>query len=127
MVCDTDLTPPTADRSLRGVVVVNTRPPTRYAFSLTALGLSHTVGSGVYAVWLLPSTLLSSGDYQLLSSQTPLFVGVIRPTVGPGGRLAVEGLLPKSAGGAYLVRLTFQPRPSSHTPGRTVLQGFIGL
>lgn len=127
MVCDTDLTPAGADRSLRGVVVVNTRPPTRYAFSLTASGLSRTVGSGAYAVWLAPATRLSSGAYQLLSSQAALFVGVIQPTVGPSGRVAVQGLLPPSAGGDYLVRLTFQARPSSRTSGRTILQGFIGL
>jgi len=127
MVCDTDLRPPAAGRSRRGSFVVNTRPPTRYAFSLTASRLSGTVGSGVYAVWLLPATRLPSGAYQLLSSQTPLFVGVIRPTVGPGGRLAVQGLLPQAANGDYLVRLTVQPQPSSHTPGRTILQGFIGL
>jgi hypothetical protein len=127
MVCDTDLTPPGADRSLRGVVVVHTRPPTRYAFSLTATGLSRPAGSGVYALWLLPATQSPSGGYQLLSGPAALFVGVIRPTVGPNGRLAIEGLLPQSASGDYLVRLTVEPRPSSHTPGRTILQGFIGL
>ncbi len=126
-VCDTDLRPAGFDRSLHGSLVVNTRPPTRNAFSLTASGLSRTVGSGVYAVWLAPATRLSSGAYELLSSQAPLFVGVIRPTVGPSGRLSVQGLFPQSAGGDYLVRLTVQPRPSSQTPGRTVLQDFIGL
>ncbi|MGO9958079.1 MAG: hypothetical protein ACLP50_19270 [Solirubrobacteraceae bacterium] len=125
--CATDLTPPTADRSQRGAFVVNTRPPTRYSFSLTASGLSRTVGSALYAVWLLPATQLSSGAYQLLSWQAPLLVGVIRPTVGATGRLAVQGLLPQSAAGAYLVRLTLQPRASSRTPGRTILQGSIDL
>jgi hypothetical protein len=126
MVCNADLSPPRPG-SPRGVVVVNTRPPTRYAFSLTASGLARTAGSGVYAVWLVPATQLPFGGYQLLRSQAELFVGVIRPTVGPSGRLAVEGLLPQSASGDYLVRVTLQPHPSSRTPGRTILQGFIGL
>ncbi len=129
-VCDTELRAPRAPRAgsaARGVLVVNTRPPTRFVFSLTASGVAPTADAQIYAVWLLPATRLSSGAYQPLAGQTPLFVGVIRPPVAHTERLAVEGLLPQSASGDYLLRLTRQPRPSATTPGTTVLQGFIGL
>ncbi len=127
MVCDTELRAPGGGGSARGVVVVNTRPPTRFVFSLTASGLAPNARANAYAVWLLPATRLASGAYQLLSGQTLLLVGVVRPSVARTGLVAVEGLLPQSASGDYLMRLTLQPRPSSRTPGPTVLQGFIGL
>ncbi len=126
-VCDTALRAPRGGGSARGVVVVDTRPPTRFVFSLTASGVAPNAGADVYAVWLVPATRLGSGAYRLLAGQAPLFVGVVRPSVTRGGRVGVEGLLPQSASGDYLLRLTRQPRPSSTAPGQVVLQGFIGL
>jgi hypothetical protein len=127
MVCDTTLQPPGGAKSPSATMVVNTRPPTRYVFSITASGLKPNVGGSVYAVWLRPAVLTSTGSYQVIKYDRPEFIGLIKPSVAGDGRVAAEGLLPQAAGGAYEVVITLQPDPSAKTPGRTVLQGDISF
>ena len=127
MVCDTTLQPPGGATSPSATVIVNTRPPTRYVFSVTASGLRPNTGGSVYAVWLRPAVQTTLGAYELIPSDRPEFVGLITPSVARDGRLAAEGLLPQDASGAYEVLITLQPHPSAKAPGRTVLQGDIGF
>jgi hypothetical protein len=127
MVCNTSLEPPGGGKSPSGTVVVNTRPPTRYVFSIIASGLKPNVGGSVYAVWLRPAVQTTSGVYRLIRSEPPEFVGLINPSVAGDGRLAAEGLLPQDANGDYEVLITLEPNPSAKTTGRTVLQGDIAF
>jgi hypothetical protein len=127
MVCDGALQALGGGKSPSGTVLVNTRPPTRYVFSVTASGLTPNVGRSVYAVWLLPAVRNTAGSYQLIVPHKPELLGLVDPSVGGDGKLAAEGLLPQDVGGAYEVLITLEPSPSARRPGRTVLQGDIAF
>jgi hypothetical protein len=124
LFCNASLHSPGGAASPAASVVVNTRPPTRYVYSITASGLMPSRPGEVYEVWALPETspALGSGTYQLLTSQPPVLLGVIKPSVGRDGRLAAEGLVPQSLNGQYRMVITIQPR-AMKTPGHVVLEG----
>jgi hypothetical protein len=128
MVCDAALQPPPGGGSRSGTVIVNSRPPNRFAFSITASGLPPTDHGKGYAVWIVPAVRTTSGAYELpggasagrgLSRYAEL-VGVIKP--GPAnGKVSAEGLMPTDASGAELLILTLPGR----IPTRIFLEGYI--
>jgi hypothetical protein len=124
LFCNASLHSPSGHASPTGFVVINTRPPTRYVYSITAAGLRPSRPGAEYEVWALPETspALGGGTYRLLTSQPPLLLGVIKPSVGRDGRLAAEGLVPQSLNGQYRMVITIQP-PAMKTPGHVVLEG----
>jgi hypothetical protein len=124
LFCNASLHSPSGPASPAGSVVINTRPPTRYVYSITGSGLRPSRPGEAYEVWALPETspALGSGTYQLLTSQPPVLLGVIKPSVGRDGRLAAEGLVPQSLNGQYRMVITIQP-PTMKTPGHVVLEG----
>lgn len=99
-----------------------------YPFSITAAGLRPNTHGSVYAIWLSPAATNGGhvGTYRVLKPQTPRLLNVIEPGVARDGKLAVEGLLPHDLlNNNFLLRVTLQTNPSSTTPGRTVLRGFV--
>lgn len=134
LYCDADLAPPGATPGLggirAGVLVVNAtvvRGVNESPFSITAHGLAPTRNTDEYVVWVVPAVSPSAGRYALAHDAKPLLLGVIVPGVGPGGKLAVEGVLPADVNGTYQVRITLQPRSATTKPGRTVLEGFADI
>ena len=126
LYCDTALTAPRGAGPASGTLIVNTRPPTSYVYSLTALGLKPAPPGEVYEVWTRAEVNLPNGAYQLENGVPPALLGVIAPSVGADGRLAAEGLIPPSFNGPYRILVTVQP-PSARAPGRVVLQGDVPL
>jgi hypothetical protein len=124
--CDAALTAPPGAGSASGTVIVNTRPPTSYVYSLTASGLRPAPPGEVYEVWTRAEVNLANGGYQLENGVPPTLLGVIATAVGADGQLAAEGLIPLSFNGTYRILITVQ-QPSAKTPGRVVLQGDVPL
>ena len=127
MECNTTLHSPGGGKSPTGTMQVNTRPPTRFVFSIAASGLKPNPRGDVYAVWLVPAVQTTSGSYEVIESAKPELIGLINPSVPRDGRLAAEGLMPQAAGGADEVLITLESVPLAKTPGRTVLEGDIGV
>jgi hypothetical protein len=134
VLCDADLARPGAiagvGGSPSGIVVVTgavVHGINEAPFSISATGLAPLAGAEIYAVWLLPAVDQTAGGYTVLKPPHPRLLGVVAPGVGPGGRLAVAGVLPADVSGAYLVQITRQSRSATRTPGRPVLEGFAVL
>ncbi len=125
--CDATLHASGGAASPAGTVLVDTRPPTGYVYLVRASGLLPPARGEVYELWLRPENTTTAGAHQLLPSQPPVVLGVIKPAVGPDGMLAAEGLVPPSLTiGPYRFLITVQP-PSLKAPGRPVLAGDASL
>jgi hypothetical protein len=122
LFCDAALAAPGGAAVPAGAITVNSVPPTKSVYTITASGLKPSTGGDVYEVWALPEVRLTTGGYQLIKSEPPVLLGVIRPSVGAPGRLAVEGVLPQAFTGSYRTVITLQP-PSVHRPVNVVLHG----
>lgn len=127
LVCDSALLPPGRHHPSSGVAIVHTGAANRYGFSITAGGLKPMPPGYVYAFWIQPELTILSGGYELVPHSRPELVGVIEPTVGAGGGLAAEGLLPPIAPSAYRLTITLQPSSSTTAPGKTELEGHVTL
>jgi hypothetical protein len=57
----------------------------------------------------------------------PELLGLVKPVVGPDGKLAAEGLLPPDVNGAYLMLVTLQAHGMVNAPGKTVLGSYVAL
>jgi hypothetical protein len=108
-------------------------------FTITAAGLPPNTDGNVYAVWIEPA--LSKGCGQglggcrlfpgsrsvLVKPIRPQLLGVIRPGVGRDGKLAAEGEVRDTVlNNYYLLLITLQRSATPTTPGRIVIEGFIG-
>jgi hypothetical protein len=127
--CNADLARPGAVPGLggarTGVIAVHQariRGVNVLPFTITARGLPPSGRSSRYAVWLFQTTGQGANALPVAGAK-PLLIAVISPGVGPDGKLAVEGVLPRGVNGDYMLRMTLQPHSSLTKPGRTVLQG----
>jgi len=132
LFCDADLQRPGSIPGLPttpgGTVTVYSKPPTQSQFMISVKGLKPNQHGTAYAVWLIPEVQTTSGGYQLLRPVTLRLLGVIKPSVGPDGRLAVEGLLPTAdTNGSSRMLITLQPNGTVKKPGRTILEGDVPL
>jgi len=125
MVCDAALKAPGGAATPAGTLVVNTRPPTRFVYRVTASGLKPSPRGEVYEVWLEPETSTTNGAYIRPNGESPVLLGVIAPAVGSSGKLVAQRLVPQTVlGGADRMLITVQP-PSARAPGRAVLVGTV--
>ena len=127
LVCNADLAAPGHRTGARGIVVIRVGTATHYRFSIAASGLSRYRGQNTYELWLRSATATGSSGYELLRSSPPQFLALIQPAIGRDGRLNVEGVVPQTLSGAYLLMITVQAHPSATMVGRPVLEGFIAL
>jgi hypothetical protein len=96
------------------VVLVYALPSGRDAVSITTKGLKPIVGHEVYAVWI--------AAWETAGAR---LVGAIEPSIGRGGKLIVQGLLPRGTSGAYQLLITRQREARLEAPGPAVLEGSI--
>jgi hypothetical protein len=101
------------------------------AFSIDASGLPPSLHGDDYAVWFLSGRRNPNGSYSPIPGQKPIFLGIVAPPVGAGGRLRVQGNIPtlsaQQATGHYRFEVTRQPHPSNTTPGRIALEGWMSF
>jgi hypothetical protein len=127
MVCDAALNAPRGAATPTGTLIVNTRPPTRFVYRLTATGLKPTPPGEVYEIWLEPETSTTNGAYVRLNGEPPVLLGMIAPAVGASGKLTAQALVPQTnVGNTDRMLITVQPS-TAKTPGRVVLVGNVPL
>jgi hypothetical protein len=125
--CNASLTAPNGAATPTGMVVVNTRPPARYVYRITASGLAPSRHAEVYEVWLRPATRAPNGAFIPLNGEAPVLLGQIAPPIGPSGRLVAQGVSGNGLTSSdYILLITVQ-HESAKAPGRVVLEGDLPL
>jgi hypothetical protein len=131
LVCNSDLERPGVIPGLTsspgGTVRVYSKPPAGGQMIINATGLTPNSAGNLYAVWIEPARQTTTG-YRLAPEHTPRLLGVIVPRVGADGTLTTDSVLPPAdTNGAFLMRITLQPKGQVTGPGRTIIEGYASL